>query len=84
MDMRERRLERPAGERSTSEEYLVVWNHEGQYSIWLADREPPAGWQAVGVRGSKDDCLAYIEETWTDMRPLSLQRRMQEEQEDKL
>jgi MbtH protein len=58
--------------------YLVVMNHEEQYSIWPDDKKIPDGWRAVGTRGSKADCLQYIEETWTDMRPLSLRRRMAE------
>jgi len=56
--------------------YEVVVNHEEQYSIWPADRELPAGWRAGGRRGPKDECLAYIREVWTDMRPLSLRRAM--------
>ena len=64
---------------STAEEvYTVVRNHEEQYSIWLADRELPAGWEAVGKTGPKDECLAYVDEVWTDMRPLSLRRWMEE------
>ena len=59
--------------------YLVVRNHEEQYSIWLADRELPPGWDAVGFSGSKPDCLAHINEVWTDMRPLSLRRRMEQD-----
>jgi MbtH protein len=57
-------------------EYKVVVNHEEQYSIWFADREPPAGWREVGKQGKKADCLAYIKEVWTDMRPLSLRKAM--------
>lgn len=56
--------------------YQVVVNDEEQYSIWFADRELPAGWRAVGTRGSKHECLAYIEREWTDMRPLSLRARL--------
>jgi MbtH protein len=52
--------------------YKVVVNHEGQYSIWFADRENPSGWSDVGKSGTKDECLAFVEEVWTDMRPLSL------------
>lgn len=52
--------------------YIVLVNHEEQYSIWLADREIPLGWSAVGKPGSKAECLAYVKEVWTDMRPLSL------------
>ena len=58
--------------------YTVVVNHEEQYSIWPADRELPLGWSAAGKTGTKAECLAYIEEVWTDMRPLSLRKKMQE------
>ena len=58
--------------------YKVVINHEEQYSIWPADRENPAGWFDVDTSGSKQECLDYIEQVWTDMRPLSLRRQMQE------
>jgi MbtH protein len=59
--------------------YDVVVNHEEQYSIWRADREPPAGWRLVGKRGPKAECLAHIAEVWTDMRPLSLRKAMAEQ-----
>jgi MbtH protein len=58
--------------------YTVVVNHEEQYSIWPADREIPLGWTAVGKEGLKSECLDYIEEVWTDMRPLSLRKKMEE------
>jgi MbtH protein len=58
--------------------YRVVRNQEEQYSIWRADRENPLGWQDAGPRGTKEECLAYIERVWTDMRPLSLRRQMGE------
>jgi MbtH protein len=58
-------------------QYEVVVNHEEQYSIWAAGRELPLGWSAVGKRGSKEECLAYIKDAWTDMRPLSLRKHMQ-------
>jgi MbtH protein len=54
--------------------YTVVVNHEEQYSIWPLDLAVPAGWREVGRTGPKAECLAYIEEVWTDMRPLSLRR----------
>ena len=56
--------------------YAVVVNHEEQYSIWPADTPPPGGWSDVGVTGSKPECLGHIREVWTDMRPLSLRRHM--------
>ncbi len=64
-------------ESQTVEEiYMVVINHEEQYSIWLEERELPLGWQAVGFRGPKSACLEHIEAVWTDMRPLSLRQQM--------
>ena len=64
----------PRDEDEDTRTYTVVINGEEQYSIWLADREIPAGWRAVGRTGSKAECLSYIEEVWTDMRPLSLRK----------
>jgi MbtH protein len=58
--------------------YLVVVNHEEQYSIWPDYKDMPNGWKAVGKSGPKQECLAYIEEVWTDMRPLSLRKAMEE------
>jgi MbtH protein len=58
--------------------YKVVLNHEEQYSIWPADRDNAPGWRDAGVQGTKAECLAHIEKVWTDMRPLSLRRRMEE------
>jgi MbtH protein len=60
------------------EQFSVVVNDEEQYSVWPAGREVPDGWRAPGFTGNKADCLAHIEEVWTDMRPLSLRRWSQE------
>lgn len=57
--------------------YSVVVNHEEQYSIWASDREVPLGWRTVGKTGPKQECLDYINEVWTDMRPLSLRKKME-------
>ena len=59
-------------------QFEVVVNHEEQYSIWPAEREIPAGWRKAGKQGLKAECLAYINEVWTDMRPLSLRKKMDE------
>lgn len=59
--------------------YKVVVNEEGQYSIWPADRENALGWMDAGKQGTKRECLDYIETVWTDMRPLSLRKKMQED-----
>ena len=58
--------------------YKVVVNHEEQYSIWPAWKENPHGWTDAGKRGSKTECLAHIKEVWTDMRPLTLRKKMEE------
>jgi MbtH protein len=63
--------------------YKVVVNHEEQYSIWPADRENPLGWNDAGKSGSKAECLAYIKEVWTDMRPLSLRKKMEAAEKNK-
>jgi MbtH protein len=62
--------------------YKVVINHEEQYSIWPIERDSPLGWKEVAKTGSKIECLAYINEVWTDMRPLSLRRKMEEVGQD--
>ncbi|CAM5648267.1 MbtH family protein [Streptomyces coeruleorubidus] len=64
-------------QQSATAEYRVVLNAEEQYSIWPAGRELPAGWSAEGTQGTREECLARIDEVWTDMRPLSLRRRME-------
>ncbi len=65
-------------EQEDTTRYKVVINHEEQYSIWPADRENPRGWRNAGKEGEKAECLAYIKEVWTDMRPLSLRKWMEE------
>ncbi|MCX5410111.1 MbtH family NRPS accessory protein (plasmid) [Streptomyces sp. NBC_00335] len=59
--------------------FRVVHNDEEQFSVWWADRDLPAGWHAEGTEGSREECLAHIDEIWTDMRPASLRRRMAEQ-----
>ncbi|MCK2215439.1 MbtH family protein [Actinomadura sp. ATCC 31491] len=56
-------------------DFHVVVNDEEQYSIWPAGRDVPAGWRPVGPPGPKADRLAFIDRTWTDLRPLSLRRQ---------
>lgn len=55
--------------------YVVVRNDEEQYSIWRADREPPAGWHVEGVPGTREECLDHIGRVWTDLRPRSARRQ---------
>jgi MbtH protein len=56
--------------------YKVVVNEEEQYSIWPEYRDEPFGWKAVGVAGTKQECLAYIKEVWIDLTPLSVRRQL--------
>ena len=67
-------------EREDNTIYKVVVNHEEQYSIWPADRENALGWKDAGKSGPKAECLAYVNEVWTDrlQRPLSLRKKMEE------
>ena len=64
-------------DRQDDEIYKVVVNHEEQYSIWSAERANPLGWTDAGKSGSKTECLAFIKDVWTDMRPLTLRRKME-------
>lgn len=66
-------------EQTDSQRYIVVKNHEEQYSLWPASKPLPLGWSNGGKSGSREECLDYIEEVWTDMRPLSLRRQMEAE-----
>lgn len=56
--------------------YLVVLNHEEQYSIWQDNQDVPPGWRREGTGGTREECLAHIDRVWTDMRPLSLRQQM--------
>lgn len=59
--------------------FRVLINHEEQYSIWPEWKAIPGGWRDTEVAGDKKTCLEYIEKVWTDMRPLSLRRFMDEQ-----
>jgi MbtH protein len=56
--------------------FEVLVNNEEQYSLWPKDKAVPAGWRKSGKQGSKAECLAYIDEVWTDMRPLSVRTQI--------
>lgn len=58
--------------------FAVVVNDEEQYSIWAHDQDPPAGWRRTGFTGARDECLAHIDQVWTDLRPRSLRVAMGE------
>ncbi len=56
--------------------YAVVVNDEDQHSVWELGRDIPAGWRPTGFSGPMDDCLAHIDQVWTDMRPRSLREAL--------
>ena len=56
--------------------FRVLVNHEEQYSLWPEWKAIPDGWRDAGFMGDKKACLSYIEDVWTDMRPLSLRQFM--------
>ena len=56
--------------------YLVLVNAEDQHSLWPSFAGVPAGWTVAYGEESRDACLAYVESTWTDLRPRSLRERM--------
>lgn len=56
--------------------YVVLINIEAQYSIWPAGKKIPNGWSETGISGTKEECIAYIDEVWLDMRPLSLREKL--------
>ncbi len=58
--------------------YLVLKNHEEQYSLWPDYKPVPSSWQVILGPKSKEDCLKHVKENWTDMRPLSLRKKMTE------
>ena len=60
----------------SNEVWRVVINLEDQYSIWPVRKDIPYGWREDGPTGTKEECLAYIKENWTDMRPRSLKEQM--------
>ena len=59
-------------------EYMVLVNDEEQHSLWPTFKEIPKGWRQVGPVGTKAECLAYVEEVWTDITPLSVRKQMEE------
>ncbi|WP_018599300.1 MbtH family protein [Mycobacterium sp. 155] len=58
--------------------FFVLVNDEDQYSLWPAFADVPAGWWVVFGESDRVDCLAYVERTWTDLRPRTLRAAMAE------
>ncbi|MEV8433235.1 MbtH family protein [Streptomyces chartreusis] len=57
--------------------FLVLVNDEGQYSLWPVFAEIPQGWTTALGEASRVECLEFVEQNWTDMRPKSLVARME-------
>jgi MbtH protein len=58
------------------QKYAVLLNREGMYSYWRVEKPIPDGWKTMPFTGSEEECLDYIDENWTDMRPLRLRNKM--------
>lgn len=58
--------------------YVVLINDEGQHSLWPNWIDVPAGWTVVHKDDTRQACLDYVNQNWTDMRPNSLIRAMNE------
>jgi MbtH protein len=59
--------------------FIVLINEEEQYSLWPKGKKIPNGWTAVGPEGTQEECSKYVDEVWTDMRPLSLRKKMDQD-----
>jgi MbtH protein len=65
-----------ANEGKSVPKFKVVVNHEEQYSLMPIHQANPEGWSDAKT-GTKEECLQYVKEVWTDMRPLSLRKAME-------
>jgi MbtH protein len=59
--------------------YLVLINDEGQHSLWPVFADVPEGWETIFGEAARQECLDFIETNWTDMRPRSLIKAMEED-----
>jgi MbtH protein len=58
--------------------FHVLQNDEGQYSLFPAALQSPEGWLTRFGPESRANCLAFVEANWTDMRPRSLVKAMEQ------
>ncbi|ORB28510.1 MbtH family protein [Mycolicibacterium parafortuitum] len=56
--------------------FYVLDNDEDQHSLWPVFADVPAGWRVVFGEASREECLSYVEQNWTDLRPRSLREAM--------
>jgi MbtH protein len=59
--------------------FVVLVNDEEQYSLWPVSVDIPAGWKTALQPSPRQECLAFIEAHWLDMRPRSLRDSMAEQ-----
>lgn len=59
--------------------YFVLINEEGQHSLWPVFADVPDGWEVIFGESGRQECLDFIETNWTDMRPNSLIKAMEED-----
>jgi MbtH protein len=71
-------MDNAVAEKEAQTTYKVVVNHEEQYSIWPVHRANAPRWLDAGKISDKAECLEYIKMVWTDMRPLSLRKKVAE------
>jgi MbtH protein len=60
----------------TDGRFHVLVNDEGQHSLWPSFAAVPAGWTIAFGEDTREACVSYVEEHWTDLRPRSLRERM--------
>ncbi|MGC0333706.1 MbtH protein [Streptomyces sp. SAI-170] len=58
------------------ERWTVLINAEEQYGLFPAELPTPAGWRSADFSGTEEECVRYVDEHWTDMRPLSLRQAL--------
>jgi len=63
-------------------DYQVITNDEGQHAVWTSKGEIPVGWKPAEFMGNLEECSDYIEKVWTDMRPLSMQKKYKKKMKD--
>ena len=57
-------------------QFRVLVNNQEQHSLWPDFIAIPSGWQSIYGPGKRTDCLAFIEQNWPDIRPLSLRTQL--------
>ncbi|NKE60089.1 MbtH family protein [Lentzea sp. PSKA42] len=57
--------------------FFVVVNDEGQHALWPATLTTiPDGWTVAYGEETRQACLDYVNEHWTDLRPRSVREQL--------